>query len=28
VANDPVLAQRIRKFDVQRALDYALEKQQ
>jgi hypothetical protein len=27
-ANDPVLAQRIRKFDIQRALDYALEKQQ
>jgi membrane protein required for colicin V production len=26
VANDPVLAQRIKKFDVQRALDYALEK--
>ena len=25
VANDPVLAQRIRKFDIQRALDYALE---
>jgi hypothetical protein len=27
-ANDPVLAERIRKFDIQRALDYALEKQQ
>jgi hypothetical protein len=26
-ANDPVLAGRIRKFDIQRALDYALEKQ-
>jgi colicin V production protein len=25
-ANDPVLAERIRKFDIQRALDYALEK--
>jgi hypothetical protein len=25
VANDPVLAQRISKFDIQRALDYALE---
>ena len=25
VANDPVLAERIRKFDIQRALDYALE---
>jgi len=24
-ANDPVLAQRVRKFDIQRALDYALE---
>ena len=24
-ANDPVLADRIRKFDFQRALDYALE---
>jgi hypothetical protein len=24
-ANDPVLAERIRKFDIQRALDYALE---
>jgi len=28
VANDPVLAQRIRKFDIQRALDHALEKKQ
>jgi hypothetical protein len=27
-ANDPVLGDRIKKFDVQRALDYALEKQQ
>jgi hypothetical protein len=27
-ANDPLLAERIRKFDIQRALDYALEKQQ
>jgi Colicin V production protein len=27
-ANDPVLAQRVRKFDLQHALDYALEKQQ
>ena len=27
-ANDPVLADRIRKFDIQRALDYALEKQE
>jgi len=27
-ANDPVLAERIRKFDIQRALDYALEKKQ
>jgi hypothetical protein len=27
-ANDPALAERIRKFDIQRALDYALEKQQ
>jgi hypothetical protein len=27
-ANDPVLAERIRKFDIQHALDYALEKQQ
>jgi hypothetical protein len=27
-ANDPVLAERIKKFDIQRALDYALEKQQ
>jgi hypothetical protein len=27
-ANDPVLAQRVRKFDIQHALDYALEKQQ
>jgi hypothetical protein len=26
--NDPVLAVRIRKFDIQRALDYALDKQQ
>jgi uncharacterized membrane protein required for colicin V production len=26
--NDPVLAARIKKFDIQRALDYALEKQQ
>jgi hypothetical protein len=26
--NDPVLADRIKKFDIQRALDYALEKQQ
>jgi hypothetical protein len=25
VANDPILAQRIRKFDIQRALDFALE---
>ncbi|MGB9474217.1 MAG: CvpA family protein [Candidatus Udaeobacter sp.] len=25
-ANDPVLAKRIKKFDIQRALDYALEK--
>ena len=24
-ANDPVLAERVRKFDIQRALDYALE---
>jgi len=27
-ANDPILTERIRKFDIQRALDYALEKQQ
>jgi hypothetical protein len=27
-ANDPVLTERIKKFDIQRALDYALEKQQ
>lgn len=27
-ANDPVLAERIRKFDLQRALDYALEDRQ
>ena len=27
-ANDPILAERVRKFDIQRALDYALEKQQ
>jgi hypothetical protein len=27
-ANDPVLADRVKKFDIQRALDYALEKQQ
>jgi len=26
--NDPVLAERIRKFDIQRAFDYALEKKQ
>lgn len=26
VANDPMLAERIRKFDVQRALDYAMQK--
>jgi hypothetical protein len=26
VANDPVLAHRIKKFDIQRALDYALER--
>ena len=26
VANDPVLAARIKKFDIQRALDYAMEK--
>src|SRR5215831_17462151 len=26
--NDPILADRIKKFDIQRALDYALEKQQ
>jgi hypothetical protein len=28
VANDPVLAARIKKFDIQRAFDYALDKQQ
>jgi uncharacterized membrane protein required for colicin V production len=28
VANDPVVAARIKKFDIQRALDYALEKSQ
>jgi hypothetical protein len=27
-ANDPVLAERIKKFDIQHALDYALDKQQ
>jgi hypothetical protein len=26
VTNDPVLAERVRKFDIQRALDYAVEK--